>query len=248
MRPAGVDLRDEIAQLTGVLNRMLASLERSRASERRFLADASHELRTPVTTLLGNVEYAARHGADAEVLDDLQRDAARLARLVDNLLALEREGGPEPEREPVELDELVAATVRDHEHESARIRLGVLEPARVYGDQEALRRVIANLIDNALVHGPPGGRVDVAVHSADGHARLTVERRRTGSRSGPTRAAVRALLARAGCRRAPRLGTRLVNRRRDRRTPRRSDRRRRIAVHNRAANRIIAGALSDNLR
>ncbi len=153
---------------------MLASLERSRASERRFLADASHELRTPVTTLLGNVEYAARHGADAEVLDDLRRDAARLARLVDNLLALEREGGPEPEREPVELDELVAATVRDHEHASARIRLGVLEPARVCGDQEALRRVIANLIDNALVHGPSGGRVDVAVHSADGLARLTV--------------------------------------------------------------------------
>ena len=64
----------------------------SRASERRFLADASHELRTPVTALLGNVEYAARHGADAEVLADLQRDAARLARLVDDLLVLERAG------------------------------------------------------------------------------------------------------------------------------------------------------------
>ena len=66
---------DEIGQLTGVLNRMLASLEEAHAGERRFLADASHELRTPVTTLLGNVEYAARHGADAEVLDELRRDA-----------------------------------------------------------------------------------------------------------------------------------------------------------------------------
>ncbi len=55
---------DEIGQLTGVLNRMLASLEAARTGERRFLADASHELRTPVTTLLGNVEYAVRHGAD----------------------------------------------------------------------------------------------------------------------------------------------------------------------------------------
>ena len=66
---------------------------RPAASERRFLADASHELRTPVTSLLGNVEYAARHGADPEVLDDLRHDAARLARLVDALLALERAGG-----------------------------------------------------------------------------------------------------------------------------------------------------------
>src|SRR5205085_9725681 len=78
---------DEIGQLTGVLNRMLASLEQARATERRFLADASHELRTPVTTLLGNVEYAAKHGADPDVLEELHRDAARLARLVDDLLA-----------------------------------------------------------------------------------------------------------------------------------------------------------------
>jgi len=59
---------DEIGRLQGVLNRMLASLEQSRAVERRFLADASHELRTPVTALLGNVEFAARHGADEEVI------------------------------------------------------------------------------------------------------------------------------------------------------------------------------------
>ena len=79
-------LADEVGQLTGVLNRMLASLEQARAGERRFLADASHELRTPVTALLGNVDYAARHGADAEVLADLRHDAERLARLVDSLL------------------------------------------------------------------------------------------------------------------------------------------------------------------
>ena len=116
--PSGEDRgqADEIAQLTGVLNRMLASLERSRASERRFLADASHELRTPVTTLLGNVEYAARHGADEEVLEDLRRDAARLASLVDGLLALERVGAAAaPEPAPVALDRVVADSVRARE-------------------------------------------------------------------------------------------------------------------------------------
>src|SRR6202035_1325881 len=69
-------------QLPGVLNRMLASLEQARAGERRFLADASHELRTPVTALLGNVEYAARHGDDADVLADLKRDGQRRARIM----------------------------------------------------------------------------------------------------------------------------------------------------------------------
>ena len=95
---------DEIGQLTGVLNRMLASLEEAQAGERRFLADASHELRTPVTALLGNVEYAVRHGADAEVLDDLRHDAGRLARLVDALLALERVGASSPPHELLELE------------------------------------------------------------------------------------------------------------------------------------------------
>ena len=174
LAPGGRRSADEIAQLTGVLNRMLDSLERSRASERRFLADASHELRTPVTSLLGNVEYAARHGADAEVLDDLRRDAARLARLVDNLLALEREGGPEPEPRPVGLDELLAVTVREYEHAGSRLRVTVLEPTRVLGDEEALRRMIGNLIDNALVHGPEGGPVEIALRHADGDAQLSV--------------------------------------------------------------------------
>ena len=165
---------DEIGQLTGVLNRMLASLEAARASERRFLADASHELRTPVTALLGNVEFAARHGADAEVLDDLRRDAARLARLVDNLLALEREGEAEQQLRPVQLDRLVSATVRDEDLASERVRLGPIEPVSVTGDEDALRRVLHNLIDNALVHGPGDGQVEIALRREDGKALLSV--------------------------------------------------------------------------
>ena len=73
---------------------MLGALADSRERERRFLADASHELRTPLTSLIGNVEYVARHGADPEVIADLAGDAQRLGRLVDDLLALEREAGP----------------------------------------------------------------------------------------------------------------------------------------------------------
>jgi signal transduction histidine kinase len=164
---------DEIGRLTGVLNRMLASLQQSQASERRFLADASHELRTPVTALLGNVEYAVRHGADPEVLDDLRQDASRLARLVDELLVLERAGeAGATSFERVELDAVVRSVAGEHGDD--RVRLATVQPATVQGDPEALRRVLANLVDNGLVHGPPGGPVTIGLTADDGSAVLTV--------------------------------------------------------------------------
>ena len=163
---------DEIGRLTGVLNRMLASLETSRAGERRFLADASHELRTPVTALLGNVEYAARHGADEEVIADLQRDAARLARLVDDLLVLERSGAAQQDLEPVDLARLVSDAVAAHPDD--RVVAGVVEGLEVQGEADGLARVLENLIENGLVHGPPGGRVTVSARQRGDAALLTV--------------------------------------------------------------------------
>jgi signal transduction histidine kinase len=163
---------DEIGRLTGVLNRMLASLEQSRAVERRFLADASHELRTPVTALLGNVEFAVRHGADQEVIADLQRDAARLARLVDDLLVLERSGAAQQDLRPVDLARLVGDVV--DAHPDGRVVAGAVEPVEVQGEADALARVLENLVENGLVHGPPGGRVTVSLRRRDDLALLTV--------------------------------------------------------------------------
>ncbi len=97
----GVD--DEVGDLATTLNAMLGSLERSRDAERRFLADASHELRTPLTSLRGNLAYLARHGSTAALIEELESDAARLARLADDLIAIGREeslGRPEERREP----------------------------------------------------------------------------------------------------------------------------------------------------
>ncbi|HWF34274.1 MAG TPA: HAMP domain-containing sensor histidine kinase [Solirubrobacteraceae bacterium] len=163
--------RDEIGGLTGVLNRMLGGLERSRASERRFLADASHELRTPVTTLRGNVEYAVRHGADPEILAELERDATRLARLVDDLLVLERAG-----EGTVELGQIVDldALARDAAAAADRVALGPVSAVAIHGDEQALGRALGNLIENGLVHGPQGGTVTVSVEASGGRALVRV--------------------------------------------------------------------------
>jgi signal transduction histidine kinase len=169
---------DEIGRLTGVLNRMLKSLESSRASERRFLADASHELRTPVTALLGNVEYAARHGADEEVIADLQRDAARLARLVDGLLVLERSGATQVEFESVDLARLATDVVAAHP--GGRVVLGDVEPVEVRGEPDALSRVLENLVENGLIHGPGDGPVTVTVKRTGDVALLAVSDAGTG--------------------------------------------------------------------
>jgi len=164
---------DEVGQLTGVLNRMLAALEAARATERRFVADASHELRTPVAALLGNVEYAVRHGAEEQIIAELQRDAARLARLVDDLLVLERSRPVVDELQPVALEEIVRAVVKEHDVDG-RVRLGPLEAVQVRGDEDALARAFANLVENALVHGPAAGKVTVTLVHRDEAALLSV--------------------------------------------------------------------------
>ena len=86
--------------------RMLAALERAREAERRFVADASHELRNPITALRGNAAYLLAHGADPETLADIHADAERLSRLLDDLLALAREDAGAVPDEPVDVAEL----------------------------------------------------------------------------------------------------------------------------------------------
>lgn len=165
--------RDEIGRLTGVLNRMLSALEAARAGERRFLADASHELRTPVTSLLGNVEYAIRHGAEPVVLEELRLDADRLARLVDALLALERAAAIGAPDTPVALAPLVREVIAGSDPE----RVAALEPlpdVTISGDADAVGRGLRNLIENGLVHGPPGGAVTVGVEAGPGTVRVSV--------------------------------------------------------------------------
>ncbi|HEY0417123.1 MAG TPA: HAMP domain-containing sensor histidine kinase [Gaiellaceae bacterium] len=154
---------DEVGRLAATLNTMLAALDRAREHERRFVADASHELRTPLTALRGNVEHLARHGASRELVADLQDDAARLARLADDLLLLSREDAAAPPDAEVRLDELA----RDADADDVAV-----EHVVVRGDRDALARAVANLVENARNYGAPP--VSVVVGAVDGVARLTV--------------------------------------------------------------------------
>jgi two-component system OmpR family sensor kinase len=164
------DTDDEVGELARTLNRMLAALERARETERRFLADASHELRTPLTALRGNAAYVARHGADREAMNDLEADAARLGRLLDDLLALERAAGGEAPHDVIALEQVVDEVAR----RAADVDVVAREPVAVSGERHALERAVENLLENARVHGPEGGRITIELRAAAGRARLSV--------------------------------------------------------------------------
>jgi two-component system sensor histidine kinase MprB len=162
---------------------MLDALEQTHDRERRMLADASHELRTPLTAILGNVEFLATHGASDETIADLQHDAARLSRLVDDLLTLERAGDTTTLDEPVDLARVVteaAAAIA----EQARVRSGIQAHPVVSGDAGSLVRAVANLIENGLVHGPPGGQVEVSVRQVGDTAEILVHDEGSGIPDG----------------------------------------------------------------
>jgi signal transduction histidine kinase len=161
---------DEVGRLGTTLNAMLASLEHSRDAERRFLADASHELRTPLTALRGNVAYLRRHGQTPELVEELERDAERLAGLADDLLVLSREEAAEAPVEEVRLDLLVRAAAEADPAVEARAP----GPVRVRGEGAALERALSNLVENAHRHGPEGGTITVAASENEGLAVLSV--------------------------------------------------------------------------
>jgi signal transduction histidine kinase len=128
-----------------------------------------------VTALLGNIEFVARHGAEPEVLSDLQRDADRLARLVDDLLVLERAGagaGAGAELTTVDLSEVVSGAVNGHA--DGRVAAERIDWVAVRGERGALARMLENLIDNAIVHGPAEGRVTVSLVGEAERVLLTV--------------------------------------------------------------------------
>jgi len=217
---------DELTQLVDTFNDMLAALQRATQTQRRFAADASHELRAPLTTIRGNLAFLRQHLDEIPseeqrvMLADAHAEALRLARLVDDLLLLARadasadistdesivqaagglaagnaadDMGEAEETDSaysattgrlavVELDRAVLQLVRQlrgrlaAEHSTLTLEVGHIEPVRVRGDEEALRRVALILLDNSIKYtAPAAGR--------EQPARITISLERDGGQA-----------------------------------------------------------------
>ncbi|MEO6566624.1 MAG: ATP-binding protein [Casimicrobiaceae bacterium] len=180
---AETTLPGELRPLAGSLNALLVRLDDALSAQRRFTADAAHELRTPLAAVRLQVELAERAPdpeARAAALTELKSGVDRAARLVEQLLTMARfepdapvEAATEVNLTPIVHDALVARAALA---EDKRIDMGCARtaPVAVRGDAASLAMLLANLLDNALRYTPAGGRIDVAVDDEQGHAVLSV--------------------------------------------------------------------------
>jgi signal transduction histidine kinase len=175
------DAKDEIHRLAVTLNAMLDRIDSATSRQRTFVGDAAHELRSPLASLRVQLEVAQRLGPAADwpgLINDVLVDVDRLDRLVEDLLALARldESGAAMLREPVQLDALVEEVARGYTHARVPV-VAATEPVSVAGDPEALRRVVINLLDNAVRFATSEVRVATGPANRTGRpiARLTVE-------------------------------------------------------------------------
>ncbi len=178
--------RDELGHLAETFNELLARLETSLIQQRQFMTDASHELRTPVTTTrtAAAVALQQQHRDEAEYRDTLkivEEQAARLSRVVDDMFTLARaDAGNYPVRmTPMYLDEVIDEIVR-----AARVVAGtrdvsvettVVPSAAFTGDEELVRRMVTNLVDNAVRHTPNGTTVRIELDQTDAGYAIAVK-------------------------------------------------------------------------
>ena len=175
---------DEVRELSVIFNQMIGRLEHAFAQQRRFVADASHELRTPVAVIRSMTELAVSQPSDAEdtllVLHEVNSESERLGRLISDLLALARadEGQVKLDFEPVRLDLLTADVVSSLEvlagERKVVLRTADLNPATVLGDAARLIQIIMSLVDNALTYTNAGGTVTLSVKATVSDAYLIV--------------------------------------------------------------------------
>jgi two-component system sensor histidine kinase MprB len=170
-----VDRSDELGDLAGSFNDMLAALARSRDQQHQLVTDASHELRTPLTSLRTNIEHLTRapdldEQQRAEVLDDVLFELDELTDLVSELVDLATDRREFGEPEPVELGPLVQAVVERHRRRTDVALELTSDDTVVIGQPAFIERAVSNLIDNAVKWSPADGRVEVT--AVDG--RITV--------------------------------------------------------------------------
>lgn len=178
-------LDDEIGRLVSTFNEMIGRLESSFLQIKRFTADASHELKTPLTVLKGEIEVGLKRQRRPEeyrrVLASCLEEVDRMSRIVDDLLTLARAdmGALQLQKERVDLGEVAEDVWRSlgrmAEEKGLRFTFQRDGEVAVWGDKDRLRQLLVNLVDNALKYTPPGGEVRLRVERDDTLALLTVQ-------------------------------------------------------------------------
>jgi signal transduction histidine kinase len=183
--PIPVDSGDELGQLAVAFNQMQRQLAQLESARKKFIATASHELRTPIFSLGGFVELLEDEDLDPDTrrrfLEQVRDQVERLRKLSVDLLDLSRleSGSLELRPEQVDLSELTRSvsgefepTLAQHDsHLEVRVSAGGIE---AQCDPVRVAQIVRILIDNALVHTPPGSQIVVTARRADGHVRLAV--------------------------------------------------------------------------
>ena len=176
---------DELGQLTVVMNELLARLSASFEQQKRFMADASHELRTPIAIVRGESEVALLKPDRA--MDDYRQSLAvindesqRLTKIVEDLFTLARAdaGQFRTHFEPVYLNDIIADSVRSigvlAREKNIRIEVSTNEEMPMDADEALLRRLFLNLLDNAVKYNRNGGSVSVAGETSNVHYRVQI--------------------------------------------------------------------------
>lgn len=151
------------------------------AAQQRFVSDASHELRAPLTSIQGNLDVVMRYPNmspedRSESLTDAISETKRMARLVQNLLAVARGEAEGAQHETVQLDSVLASAWRVAQtlSETRNFELGSLEPALVEGDRDQIKQLALILLENAIKYTPDGGTVRLEAQVTDGQAEFCV--------------------------------------------------------------------------
>lgn len=175
---------DELGNLADAFNALLDRLEGAFRQQRRFMADASHELRTPLSVVLGESDVALQREGRSEAeyresLEVIRSEGARLSRIVEDLFILAKAGAGNfsPRRDSFYLDELVGDCVRSASSlagERNRIESSVDKELLFTGDEDLLRRMVMNLLDNAVKYSDEGTVIAVTCAVADGAAVIEV--------------------------------------------------------------------------
>ncbi len=174
--------KDELGRLAKTFNEMLESIEEASSAQQRFVSDASHELRAPLTAIQGNLELLSRHRSmpeaeREEALAEVTREANRLSRLVADLLALARaDAGVPLKHRLLDLDEVMLDAYREaHQLSKGQtLTLNPFEPIQVIGDEDRLKQLMLILLDNALRYTPANGHVTLGLQRQEMGSKITV--------------------------------------------------------------------------